>query len=154
MTVRPCRVCDRESLPIKDRFEADLDLCHDHDLLLRGAFEESARLGKNGFGLGHQDGPKDSEGYAPLVCDKCRATWTGQAGSRCYWCLVNHALLLRYQRELALERPEADPDDVGYPDEVKRRHGLLVKALEIGLVTKDEARRHLDVLLRPLEVAS
>lgn len=154
MTVRPCRVCDRESLPIKDRFEADLDLCHDHDLLLRGAFEESARLGKNGFGLGHQDGPKDSEGYAPLVCDKCRATWTGQAGSCCYWCLVNHALLLRYQRELALERPEADPDDVGYPDEVKRRHGLLVKALEIGLVTKDEARRHLDVLLRPLEVAS
>lgn len=154
MTAHPCRVCDRESLPMKDRFEADLHLCHDHDLLLRGAFEESARLGKNGFGLGKPNGPKDSEGHAPLVCDRCEATWTGQTGSRCYWCLVNHALLLRYQRELALERPTVGSDDVRYPDEVKRRHGLLVKALEIGLVTKDEAHRHLDVLLRPLEVTS
>jgi len=50
MTVHPCRVCDRESLPMKDRFEANLHLCHDHDLLVRGAVEESARLGKNGFG--------------------------------------------------------------------------------------------------------
>jgi hypothetical protein len=55
---------------------------------------------------------------------------------------------------LALERPEVGSDDVRYPNEVKRRHGLLVKALEIGLVTKDEAHRHLDVLLRPLEVTS
>jgi hypothetical protein len=154
MTVHPCRVCDRESLPNGGRFEADLHLCHDHDLLIRGAFDESARLGNNGFGVGRPTGPKDLDGYAPVACDKCEATWTGQAGSRCYWCLVNHALLLRYQRELALERPEVTDDDARYASEVKRRHGLLVKALEIGLVTKDEAHRHLDVLLRPLEVKS
>jgi len=154
MTVSPCRVCDRESLPVKDRFESNLHLCHDHDLLVRGAFEESVRFGKDVFGLGQPNGPKDPEGYAPLSCDKCEATWTGRAGSPCYWCLNTHALLLRYQRELALQRPEANTDDLRYPSEVKRRHGQLVKALEIGLVTKDEARRHLDILLRPLEVTS
>ena len=154
MIANPCRVCDRESLPVQDRFDADLDLCHDHDLLLRGAFDESSRLGKRSFGLGQPKGPQDPEGYAPLACDRCGATWTGQAGSRCYWCLVNHVFVFRYQRELALERPETNSEDVRYGSEVKRRHAQLVKAVEIGLVTKDEAVRHLDVLLRPFEVAS
>lgn len=152
-----CRVCNREALPTPALFESNVLLCRDHDVLVRGEYETSRRrpIAETIFGHGVPYDADDSSGVAPLRCDKCSATWSGRNGDRCYWCLSSYVSLLHYQRELALQRSEIDPDNVeAYKRDVKVRYDRLVKGVELGLVTPEESRRVLDRLLGPLEVAS
>ena len=130
-------------------------LCQDHYRYVEAEVTRDRQRSTSDrcFGYGRTSGlPGDHS----LTCDKCAATWTGHGGQLCPWCHGTYARQLRYQRE-ALLRPTLDvePDDRNYRRAVKSHSERVIRALEVGLVTPDEARKVVRRLLaRPEEVSS
>lgn len=98
-----------------------------------------------GIGIGVQVGPLRSDwgnGFADLRCDvrACAATWVGEPGEACGWCIRWLELANETQRKVLL-RPDLPAGD----DEDRRERATLAwvdrlaAAVKAGIVTEHEA---------------
>lgn len=94
----------------------------------------------DGIGYGDQVGPLRpdwGDGWADLRCDVCGATWTGEIGEVCGYCLRWIELANEVQRRVLLH-----PD---LPDDARRKRAQiawvdrLAEAVRADIVTEREA---------------
>lgn len=147
-TDRRCRVCHRaasESYQLSVE-SPPVSLCATHKTLISSTVDliRSTEVESRALGFGVALDSVESDGTAPLKCQKCGALWSGLPGSLCGWCLVRHVDLLAEQRELVLADCQYDPDDQRYKAEIIRRGQQLVNAVSIGLVSQLEAQQVFD----------
>lgn len=148
-----CRVCGREPVRWDLRLFEDVLLCEVHEALTRDAVRESMSrpTHETVFGVWLGTDAYDSDGREFVVCSRDRDhSSTHEVGTLCRWCVTSYVEMVRYQRDEVLSRCETDPEDVRYRDEIRRRQTQLLRAVEIRLVTKDEALQVLERLARPL----
>jgi hypothetical protein len=149
-----CELCRAAATHVlnKDGVGPDAPLCDKHYRYVEDTATSDRQRSASDrvLGYGRSSGLPGDHG---LTCDKCSATWTGIGGGElCPWCHVNYVRQLRYQRENLL-RPNLDvePDDKRYRALVDAHSTRLVKAVQIRLITGDEARRARAALLRKSE---
>lgn len=82
--------------------------------------------------------------HAELVCSTCGASWVAPIGSPCPWCRRAHELLLEHQRQLTLEIPEVEPDDVTAVARVEAWVQRVRRAVAAELLTVVEADRAIE----------
>lgn len=148
-----CRVCGREPVRWDLRLFEDVLLCEVHEALTRDAVREATSRPsyESPFGVWLGIGSYDSDGREFVVCSRDREhSSTHDVGTLCRWCVTSYVEMVRYSREEVLSRCETDPEDVRYRDEIRRRQTQLLRAVEIRLVTKNEALQVLERLARPL----
>ena len=148
MTDRRCRVCHRaasESYQLSVE-SSPVALCPTHKTLISSTVDliRSTDVESRALGFGVALDSVESDGTAPLKCQKCGALWSGLPGSLCGWCLDRHVGLLADQRELVLADCRYDSDDQRYKAEIIRRGQQLVNAVSIGLVSQLEAQQVFD----------
>lgn len=89
------------------------------------------------MGIGIPSGPH-------LECDLCGASWVGEAGEECEWCLRWLELALEQQRAVLLRPELPDPDDQHYQPALDAWIKRLAAAVDAELITETEARRTLE----------
>ena len=97
----------------------------------------------NGVGLPvGQVRPEFGPLMADLECIACDATWVGVPGDPCAYCRIHRNLLVQSQRDRILRAPSpADDDPLPLDQRMFAWGERLKRAVEAGLVTRDEAQR-------------
>lgn len=83
--------------------------------------------------------PDYGPGWADLQCDQCKATWVGPVGDTCWWCERSRQLVIEHQAEKLTEAPDIDPEDVRYPDGMRRWAGRLADGVKAEIITESQA---------------
>lgn len=148
-----CRLCDRPSIDNLDSATTlGLPVCRSHRTLIVEALREAATLARSerALGFGVPVYASDEHGVEVLLrCDRATTlqeshTWHDRPGTRCPFCLALYVDTLIEERNRVLSRPEVEIESAAYVTEIARRAEQLLRAVEIGLVTRDEAKTQLE----------
>lgn len=106
-------------------------------VLERDMLQETTR------GRGGQVGPLRTDygpGWADLACNQCNARWTGRINGACPWCADREEWMLEEQRKLIRTPPDVEREDITYEARMGAWIDRMSRAVEAGIITRDEAR--------------
>ena len=72
--------------------------------------------------------------FCDVACVACGATACGIVGEACWWCQRSHEIVIAWQVELTLRRPDVDPSDQRYPSAMKAWARRLANAVNAGVI--------------------
>lgn len=88
--------------------------------------------------------PDFGPAFADCVCIACGATEVAIVGESCAWCLRGHEIVLAWQIEILLRRPDVDSGDQRYSSAIDAWAERLARAVLAGVVDRHVARRVLE----------
>lgn len=89
------------------------------------------------MGIGIPTGPH-------LECDLCGASWIGEPGEECEWCLRWLQIAIEQQRAVLLKPELPDIEDANYNIAIEAWVKRLAQATVAEIITPQEAHRAID----------
>jgi hypothetical protein len=134
--------CSRcEAKPVRSLL--GFDYCHSCAEAILAPIRDRVFTDEGGVGWGRQAGlmrPDWGPSCADVECTVCQATWVGRVGEPCGWCEASNAKQLRWQAEIVLTPPDADPADQRFEGAMQGWADRLAIAVQAEIITEAEAR--------------
>lgn len=106
--------------------------CHTYAEQILAPIRERVITREPSLGIGIPTGPH-------LECDLCGASWVGEAGEECEWCIRWLELANEVQKDRLLHPELPDPDDQHYDPALQAWAKRLAAAISEEIVTTHEA---------------